>query len=80
MKYYIKTLIVAISLLTVSGTVAQINYDNNSRGSSYGEMGGPGFDDQVVDNAPIDDYVWVGLIAGVLIGATAYSLRKKQTA
>jgi len=80
MKYYIKTLIVAISLLTATGTMGQINYDNNSRGGSHGEMGiGNDYDD-TIDNAPIDDYVWVGLIAGVLIGATAYSLRKKQTA
>lgn len=40
------------------------------------------FDDNVIDNElPVDGYVWVGLIAGILIGVTAaYFLKKKQPA
>lgn len=35
--------------------------------------------DDVIDNElPIDNYVWIGLVAGVLVGITAYSIKNKK--
>lgn len=80
MKLNIKSYLLALAFLTTFATYSQVNHPENSWGSGPGGTISGGGDDVNDVNVPIDDYVWVGLIAGVLIGATAYSLRKKQTA
>lgn len=43
---------------------------------------GPGGDDDVIDidETPIDNQVWLGLLAGALIGGVVYYRRQRKTA
>lgn len=77
MKRFIKSTIIVCIILITATSFSQSRFDER-RGNPRTE-GGPGFDDQVSD-APIDDQIWLGLVAGVLIGGVMYYRRQKKIA
>ena len=79
MKRFIKSTIIVCIILITATSFAQSRYEQrrNPRAENF-----PNGDDDVDDagEAPIDDQIWLGLVAGVLIGGVMYYRRQKKIA
>lgn len=79
MKRFIKSTIIVCIILITATSFAQSRYEQRRENPRAENMGIGGEDDQVYDT-PIDDQIWLGLVAGVLIGGVMYYRRQKKIA